>query len=236
MKVNGPKISYDYRGFFCRVGSYSDDGSRIEQSLNHKGGGVRTSSARAAILLLAAVYEEYVRQMAGEHALCVADSPRSKGLKRKAWKTTFDELARFNPFVGSNELTESVKSESVEKIESLFAFMSGSFHSELLPNAIRNERNMRPTQLNQIFKLSGIEDISREICDRHCLIQYLNADNPDIAHGLFLERQKRFFDQRNEIAHSPVPQRSVAVDVVEGHVALLGMTSRALTETLGRHQ
>lgn len=195
--------------------------------------GVRTSSARAAILLLAAVYEEYVRQMAGEHALCVADSPGTKGLRRKAWKISFDELARFNPFVGSNELAESVKSESMEKIESLFAFMSGNFHSELLPNAIRNERNMRPTQLNQIFKLSGIDDISREICDRQCLIRYLNADNPDIAHGLFLKRQKRFFDQRNEIAHSPAPQSSVAVDVVESHVALLGMTSRALTETLG---
>ena len=114
--------------------------------------------------------------------------------------------------------------------------MSGNFHSELLPNAIRNKRNMRPTQLNQIFKLSGINDISREICDRQCLIQYLSADNPNIAHGLFLERQKRFFDQRNEIAHSPAPQSSVAVDVVESYVALLGMTSRALTETLGGRQ
>ena len=200
--------------------------------------GVRTSSARAAILLFwrQSTRSTFDGRLEREHALCVADSPRSKRLQRKAWKIAFDELARFNPFVGSNELAESAKSESTEKIESLFAFMSGNFHSELLPNAIRNERNMRPTQLNQIFKLSGIEDISREICDRHCLIQYLNADNPDIAHGLFLERQKRFFDQRNEIAHSPVPQRSVAVDVVEGHVALLGMTSRALTETLGGRQ
>ena len=146
---------------------------------------VRTSSARAAILLLAAVYEEYVRQMAGEHALCVADSPRSKRLRRKAWKITFDELARVDPFVGSNEVAASVRTESMEKIESLFTFVSGNLHSELLPSTIRNERNMRPAQLNQIFKLSRIDDISREICDRQCLIEYLSADNPDIAYGLF---------------------------------------------------
>ena len=85
--------------------------------------------------------------MAGEHLLCVADSPRSKRLRRKAWKVTFDELARFKPFVGSNELAESAKSESTEKIESLFAFMSGNFHSACSV-ALRTRRWKRRTRRN----------------------------------------------------------------------------------------
>lgn len=194
---------------------------------------VRIKSTQSAILLIAADYEEYVRQMAHAHARTVAASASAtKRLKEEAWRSTFRKLSQTRIFNGGNEFRAQAKIDSEATIKSLFSFMTGEFDTDILHLAIRNQQNMKPSELNAMFKLSGVDNIANKICELDCLIQYFNADDSRMAHSLFVNRQNEFFLQRNNIAHSRAAVSSVSAEAVESHIELFDATAQAMTEYL----
>jgi hypothetical protein len=198
----------------------------------------RVASVHATTLLLAATFEEFVREMAKEYAIqvvarasSVADLPDS--LLETAWRRTFDRFAR-------NKTTASTKREALRisaaqarpTIEALCAFIEGDIGQDIFNHLIHNENNMRAGEINSLFKLSGLSNVCREACKQIELKTFFETDDDGKAHGEFLATLETFFERRNEIAHSLTSVRSSAAEVILADLEFLRAFSKSLCGTL----
>lgn len=200
---------------------------------------VRVASANAAMLLLAATYEEFIRQMAQEYARAVVgaaadarDVPVS--IVETAWKRTLERagLIKSGP---SNDVHgfENNARQIRQQLEAVFKFIDGDRTQDIFVNLIHNPNQMRPRQMNSLFKVSGLNDACRKICDCDDLKNYFDGENDaEVIHGHLLKRLEDFFNTRNEIAHSLNPGMSVSADVIKREITLFSAIGRGLQTIL----
>ncbi|MDE0694332.1 MAG: HEPN domain-containing protein [Boseongicola sp.] len=180
-----------------------------------KGGQGRTSSAparvaaiRAATLLLAATFEEFVREMALEHAVQVVGRASSvsalpDALLDTAWRRTFDRFSRRQKAGRSiRETLETSAKQARSSVEALCKFIEGDKSQNIFDNLIHNENNMRVRQINILFRVGGLSDICTETCKQTELKNFFDTEDDDKTHGELLGALDGFFDRRNQIAHS----------------------------------
>ena len=168
----------------------------------------RVASIHATTLMLAAAFEEFIRQMANEQAKQVVDRAGSVAdvpdkLLETAWKRTLSELARAesNGLSKKEALRKSAK-QARPKVDALFSFVEGDLGQDIYDYLIHNEYNMRPNEVNKMFKISGLGDICRKVCHQSSLKEYFEQGNENKMHGDLLRALNSFIDRRNKITHS----------------------------------
>jgi hypothetical protein len=199
----------------------------------------RVASINASTLLLAASFEEFVRQIAREHAIQVVRSARSIGdlpqsLLEAAWKRTFSELARGKQ-TGKGAQKEGFLSSAKSarpKIDALFAFVEGDLSQDVFSDLIQNENNMRPEQINSLFKLSGLKNTCMVVCDKKMLMDFFGSETKEDTHKTLTSEIEDFFWRRNEIAHSLNSAKSSGPDQIKRDIEMFRAFSIALCKTL----
>lgn len=198
----------------------------------------RVSSVHASTLLLAATFEEFLREMAREYAVQVVTSASSvldlpDSLLETAWRKTFDKFARNKTAARSKrEALEVLAAQARPTIEALCAFIEGDIGQNIFDHLIHNENNMRPREINSLFKLSGLSNVCAKACEKAELKAFFETDDDQKAHGEFLSALETFFDRRNQIAHSLNSVSSSAPETIFRDVEFLSAFSKGLCRTL----
>ena len=198
----------------------------------------RVASVRAATLLLAATFEEFIREMAKELAIqvvkganCVADLPDA--LLETAWRRTFELFARRSRTGHSRtRQLEELAKQARPKVYALCAFIEGDISQNIFDNLIHNENNMRAAEINRLFKVGGFENACRNACKQEELKSFFETMDDGRAHGELLDALNGFFRRRNEIAHSLNTASSSAPETLIRDMELFRAFSKDLCTAL----
>lgn len=168
----------------------------------------RVASVHAATLLLAATFEQFVREMALEHAVQIVAKASSisdlpDALLDTAWRRTFEQFARSKPSGRSKkEALEIFAKQARPSIDALCTFIEGDITQNIFDHLIHNENNMRAGEINALFKVSGCSNVCAQACKQTQLKIVFDTDDEGKVHGGFLQALDTFFERRNAIAHS----------------------------------
>nr|WP_275983086.1 HEPN domain-containing protein [Propionivibrio soli] len=199
---------------------------------------VRIAAANSSTLLVAATFEEFVREMAREYARFVVNRTESfaklpSKLASTAWKRTMEGLAKIRFHEDEAGMgTENPFSAAQVRFSVIHDFCSGDLTQDIYRDLIHNENNMRPNELNSMFKVSGLSDVCRKLSHRQSILDVLGETEGAKAHGKLINMLEDFFERRNAIAHSLNPGQSSGPDQIVNDINLLESFGRALCETL----
>ena len=180
----------------------------------HKGSPrARVAAANSATLLLAATFEEFVREMARAYAKAAVAAARSfeglpSNLANVAWRRTLEELARIKIDVRRNASSENIFSEAHVKFNAIYAFCRGDLSQDIYGELIYNRNNMRPNEVNTLFKISDLSDVCLKLADKRPLLENFGEIEAGRAHGRLLVSLEEFIERRNRIAHALNPAQS----------------------------
>jgi hypothetical protein len=167
----------------------------------------RVAAANASTLLLAATFEEFVRQLATEYARSVIARAQQimdlpKELFTSVWKRSMDRLARHRiSDLDSVGLVQFLQGSS-DRFNSVLNFYSGDLTQDIYDGVIHNENNLRTQYLNALFKVSGLSDICGLASAQAKLKEYFGEQDSGVTRGMFTRKLDEFIDRRNEITHS----------------------------------
>lgn len=172
---------------------------------------LRVAAANSATLLLAATFEEFVREMARSYAKQVVErssSPESVpiSIMNTAWKRTMAKLGNLKVAGQGNGVDSFAIAQS--KFSVIYEFCKGDFTKDIYRDLIHNENNMHPSQINNLFKIAGLNDICRNLSSNSELLDFFGETNCNKCHGMLIKHLDDFFERRNQIAHALNPQQS----------------------------
>lgn len=198
----------------------------------------RIAAANSATLLVAATFEEFVREMAREFARAVVTNTESfEKLPRKlastAWRRTMDGLSKVR-FDGdqAGAGAESVFGAAQARFKVIYEFCKGDLTQDIYRDLIHNENNMRPNELNGLFKVSGLSDVCMMLSDKQPMLEIFGEAESGKAHGKLLSGLEDFFERRNTIAHALNLHQSSSPEQIVNDINLLKSFGKALCETL----
>lgn len=196
----------------------------------------RIAAANSATLLLAATFEEFVREMAREHARTVITRTPSfdklpKKLVSLVWKRSMESLARVR-FDVEQSARESLMIDTQARFSVVYEFAKGDLTQDIYRDLIYNESNMRPNQLNSMFNVAGLSDICAKVCDKLAMLKFFGEVELGKAHGKLLAALDDFFERRNGIAHALLPGQSSAPEQIITDLDMLQAFSEAMFQTL----
>ena len=198
----------------------------------------RVASVRATTLLLAATFEEFVREMALEYANLVVS--RAKSLEQvpdrlvdAAWKQTLQDLLRARP-MGETKQSRLASTAKLARprVNAILSFMEGDLSQDIYTNLTHNENNMRPEQIDRLFRIGGLPNVCRAVCKRGKLQTFFGVRGQERTHAALKETLNEFITKRNEIAHSLNLVSSDAPDAVFRDIDLLRAFAIDLRVTL----
>lgn len=198
----------------------------------------RIAAANSATLLVAATFEEFVREMAREFARAVVTSTESfeklpTKLAATAWKRTMEGLSKVR-FDGDQAAgTENVFGVAQARFRVIHEFCKGDLTQDIYRELIHNENNMRPGEVNNLFKVSGLGNVCYKLSDKQSILEMFGETEPGKAHGKLLSGLEDFFERRNGIAHALNPGQSSGPDQIINDLKMLEGFGKALCETLG---
>lgn len=201
----------------------------------------RIASVNSSTLLLAARFEEFIRELGRQYARetvsrCVKSSQIPRKLTATAWKRTLEGLSRAKIDTGGTpEPTELISRQARSSFEAVCSFLEGDTTQDIYASLIHNENNMRPGQLNAVFSICDLKDVCSKTSERHELSTYFEEEDPGKVHGLLLTRLNDFMEKRNNIAHSLNPGSSSVPDNVLDDVSFFEALALSLAETLPEH-
>lgn len=198
----------------------------------------RIAAANSATLLVAATFEEFVREMAREYARVVVTNTESfeklpPKLASTAWKRTMDALGRIRfdeEQAGTG--TENSFAAAQARFSVIHDFCKGDLTQDIYRDLIHNENNMRPTELNGLFKVSGLGDVCRKLSDKQAMLEVFGETDVGKVHGRLISSLENFFERRNAIAHALNPGQSSGPDQIVNDINMLECFGKALCETL----
>jgi RiboL-PSP-HEPN len=196
----------------------------------------RVAAANSATLLLAATFEEFIREMAREYARIIVISAGyfdklPPKLANTAWRRTMERLGRVK-FDLNGKSMEDIFGAAQAGFSSIYEFCRGDLTKDIYRDLIHNENNMRVGEINSLFKLSGLGDVCLKVCDKKPLLNMFGEMEPARTHGKFVSALEDFFERRNEIAHSLRLRRFSSADQISADIDILENFGRALGETL----
>ena len=199
---------------------------------------VRIAAANAATLLLAATFEEYVREMGKAFAKQVVGKARRFSelpgrLATRAWRRTLDTLSRLR--VDGTQMFLSAERGSVDpraRFDDVWAFCKGDLSRDIYDDLTHNENNMRVGEINSVFSVCGLSDACRKACDKTPLHGYFSENEGGKIHGLFVDRIEEFFNRRNMIAHAINSGQSSSPESIRKELDLFHAFGKSLCEML----
>lgn len=198
----------------------------------------RIASVQAATLLLAASFEEFIREMAREYAVQVVHKASNVYelpdiLLETAWRRTFETFSKNkNTGKSKRDSLEIAAKQARPIIDSLCAFIEGDIKQNIFDNLIHNENNMRPGQINVMFKVGGLSNMCSEACTRSEVKFFFETEDHEKAHGQLLSALENFFERRNAIAHSINSTSSAGPEEILKDLELFRALSKDICETL----
>jgi hypothetical protein len=201
----------------------------------------RIASINSSTLLLAARFEEFIRELGRQYARetvsrCVDFSQVPRKLTATAWKRTLEGLARAKIDTGGTpEPIEQISRQARSSFESLCCFLEGDRTQDIYDSLIHNENNMRPNQLNAIFSICDLKDVCSKTSERPDLSGYFDEDDSGKVHGMLVVRLNDFMEKRNDIAHSLNPGSSSVPDNLLDDISFFKALALSLAETLPQH-
>jgi hypothetical protein len=201
----------------------------------------RLASINSATLLLAATFEELVREMGRQFARevvlrteNVVDLPRK--LAATAWKRTLENMARAKIDTGGTTVPLfHIATEARSEFEAVCKFLEGDTSQNIYKYIAHNENNMRPEQINAIFKVCNLSNFCEKISGIDVLKLHLAEDDSGRAHGKFLVALNDFMEKRNAIAHRLNPGSSASAEQFLEDVNLLRAVALAMATCLPDH-
>ncbi|HEY5794693.1 MAG TPA: HEPN domain-containing protein [Bosea sp. (in: a-proteobacteria)] len=195
----------------------------------------RIAAANSATLLVAATFEEFVREMAREYARAVVIGAPSfeklpKDIASTAWKRTMDGLGKVK--FDAQGKSGDVFGVAQARFAVIYEFCKGDLSKDIYRELIHNEMNMRPSQLNGLFKVSGLKDVCSQCSDKQPMLDMFGETEAGKAHGKFLVGLEDFFERRNEIAHALNAGQSNSPEQIETDINMLISFGKALFMTL----
>lgn len=197
----------------------------------------RVAAANSATLLVAATFEEFVREMAREFARAVVTNTDSfeklpSKLAATAWKRTMEGIAKMR-FDGAYAASaENVFGNAQARFSVIYEFCKGDLTQDIYRDLIHNENNMRPGEVNALFKVSGLGDVCTRLSDKQFILDNFGETEPGKAHGKLLAGMEDFFERRNAIAHALNSKQSSGPEQIVNDIDMLASMGKALCETL----
>ena len=195
----------------------------------------RIAAANSATLLVAATFEEFVREMAREFAKAVVIGASSfdklpSNLASTAWKRTMDGLGKVK--FGTQGKASDIFGIAQAKFSVIYDFCKGDLSKDIYRELIHNESNMHPGQINALFKVSGLKDVCELCSHKQGLLDMFGEAEPGKAHGKILVGINDFFERRNDIAHALNAGQSNSPEQIQTDIDLLISFGHALREVL----
>jgi hypothetical protein len=198
----------------------------------------RIAAANSATLLVAATFEEFVREMARAYARAVVSKAISfeklpPKLAAIAWKRTMDSLSRMR-FDGTDAGVgrENVFASAQARFTVIHKFCNGDLTQDIYRDLIHNENNMRPSEINSLFKVSGLGDVCNKLSTKRPMLDLFGEADPGKAYGRLLSGMEDFFERRNAIAHALNARQSSGPNQIINDIEMLECFGKALRETL----
>ena len=197
----------------------------------------RLAAANSATLLVAATFEEFAREMArGFARAVVSNTPSFEKLPAKlastAWKRTMEGMARLRFDGDYSGGAENEFRSAQARFAVIYEFCKGDLKQDIYRDLIHNENNMRPGEVNGLFKVSGLGDVCQKLSDKRTILDTFGEVEAGKAHGKLLSGLEDFFERRNTIAHALNSKRSSGPDQIIHDIDMLESMGRALCETL----
>jgi len=195
----------------------------------------RIAAANSATLLVAATFEEFVREMARDFAKAVVSGASSfdklpGNLASTAWKRTMDGLGKvkFDARGKANDIFGTAQA----KFSVIYDFCKGDLSKDIYRELIHNENNMHPGQINALFKVSGLKDVCELCSHKPSLLDMFGETEHGKAHGKILSSINDFFERRNDIAHALNAGQSNSPEQIQTDIDMLIGFGQALREVL----
>ena len=198
----------------------------------------RVASVRAATLLLASIFEEFVREMAKEYATHVVSQAGSLDevpdrLVETAWTQTLDEIVRAKVKGESKKVALALLARASRlRFDAMCLFIEGDISQDIYANLTRNRNNMRPVEINRLFRIGGASNICLEVCRRKSLQRFFEERGHTKTHQALLQTLNNFIDKRNNVAHAPNLTSSDSPEESLRDIRLLSAFSEDLEITL----
>ena len=190
----------------------------------------RVAGANAATLLLAATFEEFVRQEVravfttkAASAAAITDFPNK--IAKAIWRRSLEGLAR-SPL----DDLEAQSAELEDKIRATIDFCIGKDVKADVSHAVaHNDNNMRPGQLNELFSQLGLTGMCGRSCAYEPLVAHLGCDTSGKAQEKLEQWLEDFFRRRNEIAHAIQLNSSSGPPALASDISSFRLFGQALT-------
>lgn len=199
---------------------------------------VRVAAVNSAMLLIAATFEEFVREMATlsvRHAVkaskAIADVPTS--VLRTSWRRTFRSIADASvPQSTDNKGIMSAVNDAELRTKTLLAFLRGDLTQEIYDGLAENDGAMRVKQINSLFRISDISNVCGLTSQCQLIIDHFKSESADQGSSDLSNFIDEFIDQRNQIAHRLNSATSLAPKDVHEHIDTFCVFANSLCETL----
>lgn len=197
----------------------------------------RIAAANSATLLVAATFEEYIREMAREYARSVVLNTTSfdrlpNSLASTAWKRTMDGLSRVKFKDNADASYLNIFVDALARFKVIHEFCCGDLTKDIYRDLIHNENNMRPGEINALFKVSGLKDVCAKSSDKQPMLDIFGETEAGRAHGKFMLGLEEFFERRNKIAHALNLGQSSSPQQISTDIEMFEGFGKALNETL----
>lgn len=194
-------------------------------------GRARVAGANAAILLLAATFEEFIRQTV--KATFTAKAITARGIQdfparlaANVWRKSLERLAR-TPF----DDVEANGADFRERIEATLKFcLSKDLQANVASSLAHNENNMRPAELTRLFNQIGLSDMCGKVATHPEVIALVGAEAAGTAKVAMEATLEDFFRRRNEIAHAITLNSSVGPTSLTTDIAIFRALAHAIRE------
>jgi hypothetical protein len=189
----------------------------------------RIAGANAATLLLAATFEEFVRQEV--KATFVARAAAASGMNdfpakiaRVVWRRSLERLSK-EPL----EDLERDPSGLDDKLKAAVGFcIQKDLKADVSDAVAYNENNMRPAELNRLFNQLGLKDACSKAAEYAPLAKFLGCDSLGKANLVLRSRLEDFFVRRNTIAHAIQLNSSSGAPALAADIEFFRELGRAL--------
>lgn len=197
----------------------------------------RVAAANSATLLVAATFEEYIRQSAREYPRMVIANIDSfahlpKNLATTVWRRSMERLAKVRFEIEDQSARHTLLLTAGSTFSAVHEFVRGDLTRDVYTDLIHNENNMRPGELNAMFKVLGLKDVCAKLCEMQAIKDHFDETESGKTHGKLLTVLEEFMERRNNIAHALNPGSFVAPEQIIKDLQMLEALSISLYQTL----
>jgi hypothetical protein len=194
---------------------------------------VKIASSNASMLLLAASFEEFVRECVREFVVQIvsraaqfADIPPNVGVA--VWERAIYLLRGLR--YGSRDFD---RTQAVTSLTYLQDFcLDETLATPVSDLVAYNQNNLKCKEINDMFRRCGIADYCGALGRLDIFIDFFGSPSADKAHADFMSYLDNFYDSRNEVAHAIGSRKATGSTDIERHLDFFGCLAQAICADL----